>query len=340
MEEIFANPGLHLILEKICYFLSPKSFQSLILASKFMMQFSASISEKWFLKCQKAKLITDVNRKWNLLLKIAQEHQIEWNLGVIFKFIYYYRNSVSSSIYHEIKEDPFKIVTYLGKTKIVKLFLDENKYKDLMGLIPQKDFPNEGRNYFKDCLEIIIKARHQKNETFHAFKIVLKLLLENDQIGLRRLTEKAKNHQSSEIQKILALLSWNMPDLLGHTLMHTLAIRGNVEENIRVVEFALPFIKDPNPRDDFGTTPMHIAAEHGYLEFVKALSPYWNNFMAKNQEGKTAIEIAEDKGRYEIVNLLKPLVPKILYAEPTFFEKPSGRLQSWPNVYQSFSKDH
>ena len=336
MEEIFVNPGLQLVLEKICYFLSPKSFQILISTNKFMLAFSANVSEKWFLKCQKAKLIIDVN-KWTLLLKIAQEHQIEWNLGLIFKFIYYYRNSAASSIYHEIKEDPFKIVTFLGKTKIVKLFLNENKYKDLMGLIPLNDFPNEGRNYFKECLEIMIKANHHKIETFQAFKHVLKLLLHHDKIGLRRLTEKARNHQSTGIQKILALLSWNSPDLLGNTPMHTLAFRGNIEQNIQVVEFALPLIKYPNPRDDFGTTPMHIAAEHGYLEFVKALIPYWTNKMAKNQEGKTAIEIAEDKGHHEIANLLKPLVPKIMYAEPTFFEKPSGRLESWPNLYQSFS---
>ena len=127
MEEIFVNPGLQLVLEKICYFLSLKSFQSLILTSKIMMTFSANVSEKWFLKCQKAKIITDAN-KWNLLLKIAQEHQIKWNLGLIFKFIYYYRNSESSSIYHEIKEDPFKIVTYLGQSKILKLLLKEKNY--------------------------------------------------------------------------------------------------------------------------------------------------------------------------------------------------------------------
>ena len=128
MEEIFVNPGLQLVLEKICYFLSPKSFQSLISTNKFMLAFSANVSEKWFLKCQKAKLITDVN-KWTLLLKIAQEHKIEWNLGIIFKFIYHYRNSVSSSIYHEIKEDPFKIVTYLGQTRIVELFLTHSDCK-------------------------------------------------------------------------------------------------------------------------------------------------------------------------------------------------------------------
>ena len=198
------------------------------------------------------------------------------------------------------------------------------------------NFP-QARNYFKECLEIVIKARHHKTETFQAFKSILKLF---HKIGLRRLTEKARNHQSTGIQKILALLSWNSPDLLGNTPMHTLAFRGNIEENIQVVEFALPLIKYPNPRDDFGTTPMHIAAEHGYLEFVKALIPYWTNKVAKNQEGKTAIEIAEDNGHFEIANLLKPLVPKIMYAEPTFFEKPSGKLQSWPNLHQSFSKDH
>ena len=49
---------------------------------------------------------------------------------------------------------------------------------------------------------------------------------------------------------------------------------------------------------------MHIAAEHGYLEFVKVLLPYWENQLVQNQNNKTAIEIAEDNGHHEIANLL------------------------------------
>ena len=57
MEEIFANQGLQHIAEKICLFLSPSSFQKLILTSKLMMSYSANNFQKWFLKCQKANVL-------------------------------------------------------------------------------------------------------------------------------------------------------------------------------------------------------------------------------------------------------------------------------------------
>ena len=69
----------------------------------------------------------------------------------------------------------------------------------------------------------------------------------------------------------------NLPDQLGHTPMHTLAFHGSLKENIEVVKYAASICENPNPQDDFGSTPMHIAAELGYLEFVRALIPYWNN---------------------------------------------------------------
>ena len=298
MEEIFANPGLQLIAEKICHFMSPKSFQSLILTSKFMMTFSANVSEKWFLKCQKAKLITDV-KKWALLLNFAQKHEMEWNLGLIFKFIYHKRFSKSSSTYCDFIQDPFKIVSHLGQIKLLKLILEDKTFAHLMKLFPGTSF--ERKNYVIECLEIVIKARN--TTTFKAFKGVLRSFLEKDRFLLETFIHVARSSHATEIQKILALCL-NQPSLLGQRPMHSLAYDGNVEENIRAVEFAASLCNNPNQQDDFGTTPMHIAAEHGYLEFVKVLLPYWENQMVQNQNNKTAIEIAEDKGHHEIANLL------------------------------------
>ena len=159
--------------------------------------------------------------------------------------------------------------------------------------------------YFKECLEIIIKARHRTAGTFKAFKRVLQFVLrpfETD-LDIEILIQEARKSKSTEILKILALCL-NEPTTLGQTPMHFLAYNGNLQENISAVEFAAYFCKYPNPEDDFGTTPMHIAAEHGYLEFVKVLLPYWENQLVQNQNNKTAIDIAEDKGHHEIAKLL------------------------------------
>ena len=96
----------------------------------------------------------------------------------------------------------------------------------------------------------------------------------------------------------------NKQDHLGITPMHNLALYGHEKENIRALEFAVTICKNPNPKDDLGRTPMHIAIENGHIDFVKALIPYWNNKMAKNHEGKTAFQIAKEKGCQEIMELM------------------------------------
>ena len=162
----------------------------------------------------------------------------------------------------------------------------------------------EIKNAVTDWIAIPICWKDGKTETFKAFKSVLQHIIESDDSLFDRLVEIARSSGSTEIQKMLALCV-NKQDHLGITPMHNLASFGNEKENIRALEFAVTICKNPNPQDDLGRTPMHIAVEYGHFEFVKALFPYWNNQMAKNQEGKTAIEIAEDKGHLEIAELLK-----------------------------------
>ena len=78
MEEIFANQGLQHIAEKICLFLSPSSFQRLILTSKFMMAYSANNFQKWFLKCQKANVLNDETvHRWKRYVEFVQEHKLD-----------------------------------------------------------------------------------------------------------------------------------------------------------------------------------------------------------------------------------------------------------------------
>ena len=96
-----------------------------------------------------------------------------------------------------------------------------------------------------------------------------------------------------------------MEAIFANPIIHSLALHGYVQENVKVVKFAAPLCENPNPQNDFGETPMHIAADRGYVEFVKALIPYWNNKFSRNKANKTAIEIAEDKGHHEITKLLK-----------------------------------
>ena len=311
MEEIFANAGLNHISERICYFLSPKSFQSLTLTSKFMMAYSADNFQTWFLKCQKAKFFTDEGAiKWNTFVTFAKEHEMEWNLGIIFKFLHYNGISDSFNIFHELKQDPFKVVSFLGQINLMKLILENNwrKGSSCINLLPGNIVSSKGKEYFINCItrSISIQGNIPKTGTFKAFEGILKLYLKSDVKIIEKLYLVAKECRSAEILIILAVCL-NQPDSLGQTRMHNLAYRGNDKETIEVVKFAASICENLNRQDFFGMTPMHIAAEHGYLELVKALLPNWNNKFARsrNHEYKTAYRIAIDNGHQEIMKLMK-----------------------------------
>ena len=116
MEEIFANQGLQHIAEKICLFLSPSSFQKLILTSKFMMSYSANNFQEWFLKCQKAQIFSEmILLRWEMFVNYVQKREndeMDWILGIIFKFLYHKRYSESSEIYDELIQMPHKTVAF------------------------------------------------------------------------------------------------------------------------------------------------------------------------------------------------------------------------------------
>ena len=87
--------------------------------------------------------------------------------------------------------------------------------------------------------------------------------------------------------------------------MHQYASHGDNKSFIERVKFAAPFVNSKlNLPDNSGTTPMHIAAKLGHIEFVKILLPYWNNCGLLNSDQKTAYDIAKEKGHQEIMELM------------------------------------
>ena len=294
MEEIFANPGLQLVAEKICQSLSPREYQSLILTSKLFMNYSARTFQMRLVKCKQANMCTD--EEWDRLVNLAQNNEMVWILGIIFKFIYDNKDSKLHYTQNLIKNS-LQTVSFLGHSKLLKLLLEKDKR-----LTHFNNF-KKTKNFYRSCIAktITLQGKHGKTETFKAYYNILKLFVKYDKPHLNNLLPLARN--SSEIKKIL-LVCMNQPDQLGHTPMHTLALHGSLKENIEVVKYAASICENPNPQDDFGSTPMHIAAELGYLEFVKALIPYWNNKHLLNHDNKTAFMIAKEKGHREIVKLM------------------------------------
>ena len=62
--------------------------------------------------------------------------------------------------------------------------------------------------------------------------------------------------------------------------------------------------KNPNAPNKSGSTAMHLVAKLGLHKIARILLPYCNNLDTKDQDGKTALDIANEKRHFKIVKLL------------------------------------
>lgn len=64
-----------------------------------------------------------------------------------------------------------------------------------------------------------------------------------------------------------------------------------------------------------GTTPLHLAAEKGYPDLVRILISHGADFRIKNEEGKTALEVALAKKKFVKTQEILHTVSKPYFAE-------------------------
>lgn len=91
-------------------------------------------------------------------------------------------------------------------------------------------------------------------------------------------------------------------DRLGRSILHLLCGRGLSHS----VEFVLGLGADPGAITIYGSLPLHYAAVNGRREICKMLLEHSGRFSIdqKDEAGMTARDYADDRGHYEIVNLL------------------------------------
>jgi ankyrin repeat protein len=89
----------------------------------------------------------------------------------------------------------------------------------------------------------------------------------------------------------------------GDTVLHCAALGGHLE----VVQILLELNLDVNPRNNNESTPLHRVSEgrrEGNPDVARLLLDYGADAHARNLSGKTASELACDRGQHEIVRLL------------------------------------
>ena len=220
---------------------------------------------------------------------MLKQPKFHWNFGIILHRV----NHEYSTNILKPKLHPLEASAKSGQAEIVKSLFERVYYP----YIKPKYFP-----FYKGILKKLM-GKNEKVQTFKAFKDFLKKFLQQDIID-DDLLNTAYKKDSKEIKKILQLLL-NIPNSMGNTPMHSYAYHGNRKESIEIVRFAAEILDvDSNPPDAWGTTPMHIAVNLGHVEFVKALAPHWHNYLKLDIDGKTAYQIAEEKGHQEIMDLL------------------------------------
>lgn len=112
------------------------------------------------------------------------------------------------------------------------------------------------------------------------------------------------------LQSLIPLLEDKNPGLKysGLTPLHAAASFGKVE----VVKYLVPLLSDKNPKDLSDETPLHLAAQNGfirqdrksYLEIVKHLCSQVEDKNPKNKRGRTPLHTAAQYGRLNTVKYL------------------------------------
>ncbi|XP_059477541.1 26S proteasome non-ATPase regulatory subunit 10-like [Neocloeon triangulifer] len=83
-------------------------------------------------------------------------------------------------------------------------------------------------------------------------------------------------------------------------LLHWAAVGGHVPIVTLLLEKGSPV----DPTDDFGATPLILAASAGKEDVVNLLIKHHANVNAKNQQGHSALQLAASKGWRSIIQLL------------------------------------
>jgi len=88
------------------------------------------------------------------------------------------------------------------------------------------------------------------------------------------------------------------PDL---NTLHGVVLAGDLEQLKAMEEQEI----DLNALDEYGFTPLHLAADRGHVELVRELLRVGADRGVRDSEGLTALELAEAAGQDEVVQLLR-----------------------------------
>jgi hypothetical protein len=157
-----------------------------------------------------------------------------------------------------------------------------------------------------------IKAIHIATD--RGDKAILQLLLENDaEVNSMSKTEDTALHLAAikglkEIIEVLInnkYIDINIKNCQGFTGLHYTSRAGYKQATITLLNH-----KDisVNESDNLGHTALHFAAYNGHLDIVKLLVEKKVNIMATNLRGESALDLAKQNNKHEVVDYLSKVI--------------------------------
>ncbi|MEX0849123.1 MAG: ankyrin repeat domain-containing protein [Candidatus Dependentiae bacterium] len=103
----------------------------------------------------------------------------------------------------------------------------------------------------------------------------------------------------------------NSTDSFGATPLIISACNRRSPKALSVMDLLLKHKAKVNKRNCFGWTALHYAARTGRKEMVQRLLEAGARSTIKNWKRKTAVDIAREKGRHEIAQLIENGLPQV-----------------------------
>jgi len=73
----------------------------------------------------------------------------------------------------------------------------------------------------------------------------------------------------------------------------------------------MDYVEENNPPDDYGNTPLHLAAKEGHLDVCRLIMDQVEDKHPRNDAGETPLKLALNEGHYNIAELFRAKRPKI-----------------------------
>jgi len=116
----------------------------------------------------------------------------------------------------------------------------------------------------------------------------------------REVLRRYKDEELPDFSEI-PLEDVNQVGNFGDRPLHVASVRGNMEE----VEALVAAAADVNALGELSNTPLHEAVRQEHVPVIRFLLTNGASPNLKNESGETPLDIAREKGRGDIVNLLE-----------------------------------